>query len=501
MDIVLIGLGAEKGELSLNALSEIKGAEKVFVRSLVPESTKIFEEMKIPVESFDGLFEKTRGFDSLNKKIAAEVLKYAKNGGSDTADGKALGSVGGKENGKVGGKASGKACGTVAYCVDGAVSDDNAAAIILKRAKNVRVKEAASRAATLVASECFRGGYTAVSAYSAELITASCPTPLIVYDIDSEFAAAELKLKLCDLFGDEAPAVLSLGGKKIKIKMFELDRFSGYGYDTALLLTPQELTRKTRFSLEDLLEILRILRSENGCEWDRAQTRESIANNLIEECYELYDAILQGDVSAITEECGDVLLQAAFHILFGEEAHEYNRSDVISGICEKLITRHTHVFGTDNAANGELALALWEKNKQKEKGFGSASEYLQSVPKSFPGAMRAQKLQKRAAKYGFDFENVTQIYDKIAEESQEVKSAPTREEREKEVGDLLFSAVNLARYLGFDAEQALNASADKFLKRFTQTEKLAVADGKDLKKLSAKEWDNYYNECKKLENR
>lgn len=481
MDIVLIGLGAEKGELSLNALSEIKGAEKVFVRSLVPESTKIFEELEIAVESFDGLFEKTRGFDSLNKKIAAEVLKYAKNGG--------------------GGKAGGAAGCTVAYCVDGAVSDDNAAAIILKRAKNVRVKEAASRAARLVASERFRGGYTAVSAYSAELITASCPMPLIVYDIDSEFAAAELKLKLCDLFGDEAPAVLSLGGKKIKIKLFELDRFSGYGYDTALLLTPQNLTRKTRFSLEDLLEILKILRSENGCEWDRAQTRESIANNLIEECYELYDAILQGDASAITEECGDVLLQVAFHVLFGEEAHEYNRSDVISGICEKLITRHTHVFGADNAANGELALALWEKNKQKEKGFSSASEYLQSVPKSFPSAMRAQKLQKRAAKYGFDFENVTQIYDKIAEESQEVKSAPTREEREKEVGDLLFSAVNLARYSGFDAEQALNASADKFLKRFTQTEKLAVADGKDLKKLSAKEWDYYYNESKKLENR
>lgn len=473
MDIVLIGLGTEKGGLSLNALNEIKRAAKVFVRSLVPESTKIFEEYNIAAESFDSLFEKTRGFDSLNKKIAAEVLKYAKNGGS----------------------------GVVAYCVDGAVSDDNAAAIILKRAKNARVKEAASRSVTLAASETFRGGYTAVSAYSAELITASCAMPLVVYDIDCEFTAAELKLKLCDLFGDEAPAVLSIGGKKIKIKLFELDRFSGYCYDTALFLPPLTLTRKTRFSLEDLLEILKILRSENGCEWDRAQTRESIAGSLIEECYELYDAILSGEASAITEECGDVLLQVAFHILFGEESHEYNRSDVISGICEKLITRHTHVFGADNAASGELAATLWEKNKQKEKGFSTAGEYLQSVPKRFPGAMRAQKLQKRAAKYGFDFENTEQIYDKIAEEQQEVKNAASENERFKEVGDLLFSAVNLARFLDCDAEQALNASSDKFLKRFVLTEKLALNDGKDLKKLSAKEWDYYYNESKKLENR
>lgn len=473
MDIALIGLGVESGDLSLNALTEIKNAKKVFVRSTVPESAKIFAENKIEVTSFDCLFEKTRGFDSLNKKIAAEVLRQAKS----------------EQN------------GTVVYCVDGAVSDDNAAAIILKKGKNVRVKEGVSRAARLAASELYRGGYTAVSAYSSELITAECALPLVVYDIDGEFIAAELKLKLSDLFGDEAPAVLSLGGKKIKIKLFELDRFSGYSYDTALLIERRGLTQKTRFSLEDLLEILKILRSDNGCEWDRAQTRESIANNLIEECYELYDAILSGDASAITEECGDVLLQVAFHILFGEEAHEYNRSDVISGICEKLITRHTHVFGADKAANGEAALALWERNKQKEKGFCTAGEYLQSVPKSFPGCMRAQKLQKRAAKYGFDFENAEQIYDKIAEEAQEVKGSLSNGERFKEVGDLLFCAVNLARFLGFDAEQALNASSDKFLKRFTLTEELALADGKNIKELSAKQWDYYYNEAKKRENR
>lgn len=475
MQIVLIGLGSNLGELSVNALNELKNAKKVFVRSLVPQSTRILSEYGVNAQSFDCLFEKTRGFDSLNKKIAAEVLKFARENKQET--------------------------GSVVYCMDGSVAEDNAAALILARAKNARVFEAASRSSALVAENVFRGGYTAVSAHSLELVTSACVLPLVVYDIDDAFLAADLKLKLCDLFGDEAPAVLLCGGKKIKIKLFELDRFSDYSYGTALIVQRYSLTQKTRFSIEDLLEILNVLRSENGCPWDREQTRESIANNLIEECYELYDALLSGDEHAIAEEAGDVLLQVAFHIIFGEEAHEYNRSDVISGVCEKLINRHTHVFGTDKASGNEAALAVWEKNKTKEKGFANAGEYLQSVPKAFPALMRAQKLQKRAAKYGFDFSSVKQIYDKIAEETQEIKDAKGDDKKQAEVGDLLFSAVNLARFLGADAEQALNNSSEKFLKRFIKTEALALRDGKKLENLSENEWDMYYNEAKKSENR
>ncbi len=475
MQIILIGLGCEKGGLSVAALNEIKNAKKVFVRSLVPQSTLVLAENGIEAQSFDELFEKSRGFDSLNKKIASAVLAFAKNSVEQE--------------------------GTVVYCMDGSVAEDNAAALILKRAKNVRVLEAASRSLKLAAEYSFRGGYTSVSAHSAELITSACVLPLIVYDIDDAFLAAELKLKLCDLFGDEAPAILISGGKKKKIKLFELDRFCDYSYNTALLIERRELCEKERFSLEDLLQILYVLRSENGCPWDRAQTRESIALNLIEECYELYDALLSGDELAIAEESGDVLLQVAFHMVFGEEAHEYNRSDVISGVCEKLIERHTHVFGTDKASGGEEALEVWEKNKAKEKGFATAGEYLQSVPKSFPAAMRAQKLQKRAAKFGFDFSSLGQVYDKIAEECEEVKSAKTQEQRQAEVGDLLFSAVNLARLTGADAEQVLNASSDKFLNRFIETEKLCLADGKTPEKLTEKEWDDYYNAAKKCKNR
>lgn len=470
MKIILIGLGRKCGDLSVNALEKIKRAKKVFLRSAVPDSARIFVENDIEAESFDRLFESSRSFDSLNKKIAAAVTAFAKEHKSEE--------------------------GYIVYCVDGSVSEDNAAAIILAKNKNAEVFEAASRSAYLAAASGIRGGYTAVSAYSAELINSSVITPLLVYDIDGEFIAADLKIKLCDLFGDETPAVLYIGGKKIDIKLYELDRFTGYSYDTVLMVSRLALTKKTRFNFEDLLEILKILRSEKGCPWDRAQTRDSISLNLIEECYELYDALCRGDATDITEEAGDVLLQIAFHILFGEESHEYDRGDVISGVCLKLIGRHTHVFGNDKAADGELALAVWEKNKQKEKGFSSASEYLNSVPKAFPAVMRAQKVQKRAAKYGFDFENVNQIYDKIAEETEELKNAKTPCETEKEAGDLLFSAVNAARFSGVDGEQALNTSTDKFLKRFSTVEKLAMRDGKDLKELTAKEWDDYYNEAK-----
>lgn len=471
----MIGLGKDKGELSVNALTKIKSAKKVFVRSDVPASAKILNDFNIDAESFDGLFESVRSFDSLNKKIAAAVLKYAKENKAEN--------------------------GEIAYCVDGSVFEDNAAAIILSKYKNVEVFEAASRSAFLAASSAFRDGYTVVSAYSAEFINAAAITPLLVYDIDGAFIAAELKIKLCDLFGDETPAVLFLNGEKINIKLYQLDRFSGYTYDTVLMVSRLPLTKKTRFNFEDLLEILKILRSENGCAWDKVQTRESISLNLIEECYELYDALKRNDATDIIEEAGDVLLQIAFHILFGEEAHEYDRGDVISGICLKLISRHTHVFGEDKAANGEKALAVWEKNKQKEKGFTSASEYLNSVPKAFPAIMRAQKIQKRAAKYGFDFENVSQIYGKLIEEENELKQAKTAEDIEKEAGDLLFTAVNLARFAKVDGEQALNTSSDKFLKRFTEIEKLVIKDGRNLSDLNAEEWDRYYNEIKNAENR
>ena len=193
-----------------------------------------------------------------------------------------------------------------------------------------------------------------------------------------------------------------------------------------------------------------------------------------------------------------MLLQVVFHSLFGEENHEYNRTDVISEICSKLISRHSHVFGEDSAKTDKEALSVWEKNKTQEKGFENGGEYLDSVPKAFPSVMRAQKVQKRAARYNFDFSSVEQIFDKLEEEKNELlTAAKTNGNVSEEIGDLLFTVVNLARFYGVNAEESLNASTQKFVSRFKRLEDAVVSSGKDMKNMPEDELDKVYNEIKK----
>lgn len=477
--ITLAGLGTTKDGLSLKAFKAISGAKKVMCRTQFTESAAVFKENDIDVEFLDDVFENSRNFDSLNKKLAARVMEAAK-----TQD--------------------------VVYCVDGSVADDNSCAIILKKCKNVEIIEAASHSAKALGGLDFRGGYTSLSAYRKDKFNSSVMLPLAVYDLDDKLTASEWKLLLTDAFGDEAPAAIYINGKIHKIALYEADSFENYGYDTVLVVFDRKFTEKERFNINDLFDIITALRAENGCPWDREQTRESIKNNLIEESYEMYDAINNGDIDGILEESGDMFLQLVFHTLFAEEEHSYNRGDVFTGICSKMIFRHSHVFGSDNAGNGEQALDVWEKNKTKEKGYKNGREYIDCVPHSFPALMRAQKMQKRAAKYNFDFSSIEQIYQKIAEETEEVRQAKreldecntadknvTLEALKAEIGDLLFSVVNLARFYKIDAEEALKTTCDKFLKRFSALEEAIEKDGKGLKNMTEEEIDKYYNEIKK----
>jgi tetrapyrrole methylase family protein/MazG family protein len=260
-----------------------------------------------------------------------------------------------------------------------------------------------------------------------------------------------------------------------------------------------ELLNKKRFTLADLKDIVVRLRRPDGCPWDKVQTPESIKMNVVEEAYELLDAIDSGDDDKVLEETGDILLQATFHAVMKEEAGSFDLTDVCTGICEKLITRHTHIFGKDKAENEEGALSVWEKNKMKEKHHETFADAVNDVPKCFPAAMRAQKVGKRAAKSGFDFACVEDASSKVEEELGEFKTAyraGNETETEKELGDLLFAAVNVGRMAGCDCEKALKESTDKFARRFTETEKLARADGKDVTKLTEEEWDVYYRAAK-----
>ncbi|MFQ9737056.1 MAG: nucleoside triphosphate pyrophosphohydrolase [Christensenellaceae bacterium] len=357
-----------------------------------------------------------------------------------------------------------------------------------------------SRVSALVRAAGFeKCSYTAVSAYEigeAEAFTA----PLVVYDMDDRALAGDVKLLLQNAFGDEAPALYICGGKTRKIKLFELDRQPAYAYDSAVAVEYVNLLERKRFTLNELKEIVERLRRPDGCPWDRVQTPESIKMNVIEEAYELVDAIDSGDDGKVLEETGDILLQAVFHAVMNEERGSFNLTDVTTGICEKLITRHTHIFGKDKADGEAGALSVWERNKMKEKHQETYADAVNDVPKGFPAALRAQKVGKRAAKSGFDFACVEDAAKKVEEELKEfleARASGDAAETEKELGDLLFAAVNAGRLADCDCEKALKESTDKFARRFTLTEKLALEDGREAKSLTEEEWDGYYRRAKK----
>jgi len=262
---------------------------------------------------------------------------------------------------------------------------------------------------------------------------------------------------------------------------------------------------KSAYSFEDFEEIIRRLRAEDGCPWDRVQTHESLRDCMIEEAYEVVDGIDTyrdcGDDTNLCEELGDVLLQVVMHARIAEEEGRFSMADVLRGISEKMIRRHPHVFGTDNADTPEQVLENWEDIKKQEKHEETVTEGMRRVAKSLPANIRAAKVQKKAAKVGFDFPDYKQAAAKIEEELQEVMEAVKNGKKSEifeEFGDLMFSAVNLSRFLDINAENTLTNATEKFINRFEYIEEKAVTKGFELKDMSIQQMDELWNEIKHL---
>ena len=261
-----------------------------------------------------------------------------------------------------------------------------------------------------------------------------------------------------------------------------------------------DFTIKERYQFEDLLKIMEILRSENGCMWDRAQDHHSIRRNFIEETYEVCEAIDNEDVDLLREELGDVLLQVVFHTRIEEEKGTFNIDDVADGICKKLIYRHPHIFGSVDVASTEEILNNWDELKKAEKGQESTTDTLNSVARSLPALIRAEKVQHKAAKVGFDWDDISGALEKVQEELDEVKRAANGDgDLPEEIGDLLFAAVNVARFADTDPEGALNATTEKFIRRFSYVERAAAAQGKSMEDMTLREMDDLWNEGKSKE--
>lgn len=258
---------------------------------------------------------------------------------------------------------------------------------------------------------------------------------------------------------------------------------------------------KDEYTCDDLLKIMTKLRCKNGCPWDIEQTHSSIKYNVIEEAYEVLDAIELNYDQMLSEELGDLLLQVVFHSQIASEENRFNFNIVCDGICKKLIERHPHIFSTVKADTVEKVLENWDNIKQKQKSQTTFTQTLESVPKAFPALMRSQKVQKRAAKSGFDYPNVAMALDDLQSEIAELKTAISNNDSAntfEELGDVAFSVVNVSRLLGINCEDAATKSCDKFIDRFSQVEKLALNKNIDMKNVDINILNNLWKEAKEL---
>ena len=453
--ITVVGMGIRQGQLTLEGDSAIKSADKVVVKTALTATYTYFVDNAIEHITLDEIFENAPNFDDLDRAVADTLLGYDKQG-------------------------------DVCFCVDGSGYEDRSVALFRQTTNDIKIIVGVSRAQNhaepsipLTAISC----YDLISTVGWDYDTRST---LVVSNIDNEYTASQVKLVLGNLIGEETQ--VEFGGKSIAL--YELDRQKEYNYDSYVKVNPMNTLDKSRFNFGDLYWIMRRLRDKDGCPWDKVQTHQSIRSNMIEEAYELVEAINNDDLDNMIEETGDVFLQAIFHCVIGEDTGEYNVQDALSGLCKKLISRHTHIFGEVKANNAEEALKAWEDAKAKEKNTDTLTSKMKKVV--LPSLIREYKIQKIAKKGGMEFESLSQVEDKIQEELREVATA-NPDELEKELGDSLFALVNLCRWKGVEPEVALARATDMFVKRFEYVEKHCA---KPMQECSTQELDKLWEEAK-----
>lgn len=346
-------------------------------------------------------------------------------------------------------------------------------------------------------------GFKLLDAFELEESYIDSSTNTIITQIYDPFIASNVKLKLMEYYDDEHEVCIVNGAgikeleSKIYVKLYELDRHTElFSYLTSLYIPKSE--KKLYNTVHDLQGIMKKLRDPSGCEWDMKQTHESLKKYLIEEAYEVAQAIDNDDIDELIEELGDVLLQVIFHCQIGEEEGFFNLADVSNSICNKLIHRHPHVFKNIDIDMNKFD-KTWEELKKEEKGETTVTEGLQRIPQFLPALTKAEKIQHKAALVGFDWDNIGDVCKKVEEEYKELldecKSRNIKYIKE-ELGDLLFSIVNLARFLQVDPEEALNLTSKKFIKRFKFIEDNAIQMNKTLEEMTLEEMDKLWEKAK-----
>ncbi|MEG1559816.1 MAG: nucleoside triphosphate pyrophosphohydrolase [Clostridia bacterium] len=487
MKTVTIAPISTKNNMTFAIDEVISGAKMLFVQTFAHPAVKAFLDKLKNAVSMDDIYESSDNFDELNRKIALRILGETEIERNTDCVFVVLGRSVSRELMSVFNELGGQF-----------------AEFILLPSAGFAEAAAGLKENSVQFSSC--------AVYSAHDIpeTIDLHFPVAFSEVDTQITAGELKLALSLFIDDDDFIVFSdmdESGEYFseKIRLYELDRQPSYSASSVVLAKASDYLFTVKNDLQDLKKIMTRLRGDGGCPWDREQTHLSLIPALIEESYEVVDAIRENDVEALLEELGDLLLQIVFHAQIEAEHSNFDMLDVTTGIVKKLIYRHPHVFADVSVANSNEVLKNWELLKQSEKAQKTVTDTLNAVPKSFPSLMRAAKIQKRASRIGFDWNNAKDAYFKIGEEANELFSAIEGNEGDEriksELGDLLFSVVNVSRLLKIDPELALGDAVDKFVKRFSKMEAAILKDSLSLEKMSLNEMDVYWERVKNTSER
>ncbi|MFB5663760.1 nucleoside triphosphate pyrophosphohydrolase [Alteribacillus sp. HJP-4] len=481
--INIVGLGAgELDQMPLGIYKECKKERLRYVRTADHPAVKELTADNILFESFDELYEKHDSFPAVYEDIVTNLVTAAEKHGE------------------------------ILYAVPGhPLTAETTIQLLLKE------QEKGVITANVLGGQSFldpmftalridpNDGFQLLDATSLSKEEPVLTQHVIISQLYDSMIASDVKLTLMERYPDEHEAVLvtAAGTKQEKltrVKLFELDRNVQTNNVTALYLPPVKNEAELYQEFSSLRNVIATLRGPNGCPWDKKQTHESLKRYLLEESYEVLDAIDEEDDDHLIEELGDVLLQVMLHAQIGEDNGYFSIDDVIKVLTEKMIRRHPHVFGDTSAKTSEQVIENWEAIKKTEKNGVEIGGLLSAVPDSMPSLMKAYELQKQAAKVGFDWDDDAPMWKKLQEETaewlEEIKYG-NKKAMNKEFGDILFVLVNLGRYYKIHPEEALHMTNRKFKDRFSYIETTLRARGQKAENVSLEEMDELWEEAKK----
>jgi len=488
IDIVGLGPG-NPGQITLETLKLLKNTNQNFFRTEIHPVMDFIREEGISYESFDAFYETEDSFEGVYEKIVEKLMSIAKKGQD------------------------------IVYVVPGnPLFGEKTVEELIKAAKLEAVDYHISPGVSFVdvtMNALEEDPIHGIKIMDAFDFKQSPPDPMmavLITQVYDKYMASELKLGLMEIYDPEKKVILLINSgipdeEIIKeIYLYELDRVDGINHLTSLYI-PTE--KEGYHGFNGTLAMMRMLRSDVGCSWDRIQTHESLKNYLLEESYEVIDAIDNEDWENLTEELGDLLFQIVFHAEIGSEKSRFTMNAVIKGINEKMIRRHPHVFLAKADFDPERVETNWDAIKRLEKGESSQPEEIEikhqisremkNIPKAMPALMEAFKVQKKASKVGFDWDDALPAMDKIGEETAELWEAIRAnqpENIEEELGDLLFSVVNVARLFKIQPEISLRKATQKFINRFETMEKIGDKEKKSLNDYTLDQLDGLWNRAK-----